>query len=742
MKPSNALCRCTLLLTLLASGGPAYLGAAAPPRQVADLEQTNTPLIDTFTDPPSLLWGSHPSQLLPGPGLERVYFAADNRTHGAELWRTDGTAEGTTMVTDLCPGACGSKPVLLDWLGDKLLFWADDGVHGTELWRTDGTPEGTERVADLCAGPCSGLPDNEPILRWLRSHAAEQSARLGDALYFVATDAQTGPELWRSDGTQEGTFPVADVHPGSGGSLNFFDPIARVGDHIVAPAYTPTTGIDLWAFNDEGATLLFDECDAEDYGYIETLVTGPHAAIYSQVCFDFDTSSDISSRFFESDGTPEGTFLLADLALQNEVDFARLRAGVWLDGRAILHLRVDNDDQLWTTNSSVVGIGLLLDNLPFSTGPLLKFGNRAALRTTGDRLAITDGTLAGTSLLQFPQGVGALGASSDHLLIATPSTDPEAPQELQSYDGTNFETLGELNPRGRFIEIAPLPESGTWLVPGSLDPEEGFELWALDNDGRLPPCSTAPSSQLCLQEGRFHIAVEFRDPRTGQNRNATAVPATSVSGHFHFFGPDNIEVTVKVIDGRSVNGHWWLYVGAVTDLEFDVILVDQLTGLPWSWRRPAGDLCGIADIRAVPDADLPVVSDGSKEPHRLARSEQPVIPPCGDGRLCLQDDRFSVEVTWSNPGTGQGGTGVPVPFADNGSTGAFHFFGAENLELLVKVLDGRPLNGNWWIYWGGLTDLALELTVLDLVTGARRVFQRPAGDLCGAADISALPDAP
>ncbi|HEV7766653.1 MAG TPA: carboxypeptidase regulatory-like domain-containing protein [Thermoanaerobaculia bacterium] len=69
--------------------------------------------------------------------------------HGTELWRTDGTEQGTTMVKDILPGSFGSGPGDFVSIGDRVLFSADDGRHGREPWITDGTAEGTRMLANL-----------------------------------------------------------------------------------------------------------------------------------------------------------------------------------------------------------------------------------------------------------------------------------------------------------------------------------------------------------------------------------------------------------------------------------------------------------------------------------------------------------------------------------------------------------------------------------------------------------------
>src|SRR5204863_9465322 len=72
-----------------------------------------------------------------------TYFVATDNVHGAELWRTDGTASGTQLVQDLNPGNSSAAPNNLINVNGTLFFVADDGSHGRELWKSDGTVAGT-----------------------------------------------------------------------------------------------------------------------------------------------------------------------------------------------------------------------------------------------------------------------------------------------------------------------------------------------------------------------------------------------------------------------------------------------------------------------------------------------------------------------------------------------------------------------------------------------------------------------
>lgn len=131
----------------------------------------------------------------------KVFFFASDGTHGTELWVTDGTVGGTTMLKDIAPGTASSvsseKPALLD---GRLVF-AARGAEGLEPWISDGTEEGTHILKDL------HVDDSDPQL----------FTALGGKVYFSATDAQAGRELFVTDGTAEGTKAI-DVIPGSQGS--------------------------------------------------------------------------------------------------------------------------------------------------------------------------------------------------------------------------------------------------------------------------------------------------------------------------------------------------------------------------------------------------------------------------------------------------------------------------------------------------------------------------------------------
>jgi len=92
--------------------------------------------------------------------------------------------------------------------------------------------------------------------------------------------------------------------------------------------------------------------------------------------------------------------------------------------------------------------------------------------------------------------------------------------------------------------------------------------------------------------------------------------------------------------------------------------------------------------------------------------------------LCLADGRYRAAVTWR---TADGsGVGRPVAIA-SGDSGLFWFFSPANIELLLKVLDGCPVNDRVWVFASSMTNVEFTLTVTDTVSGATRVYHNALG---------------
>jgi predicted outer membrane repeat protein len=96
----------------------------------------------------------------------------------------------------------------------------------------------------------------------------------------------------------------------------------------------------------------------------------------------------------------------------------------------------------------------------------------------------------------------------------------------------------------------------------------------------------------------------------------------------------------------------------------------------------------------------------------------------GGATLCLNDARFRIGVTWKTK-AGQTGSGQAVQLTTD--TGYFWFFNRENVELTIKVLNGCPVNNRYWVFVSGLTNVEVNLTVTDTVTGQTKTYTSPEG---------------
>ncbi len=171
-------------------------GTLAGTVRIKDINPGTAPgiLVELYDSPwPPLEWADLDGRYL--------LFPADGGTgDGEELWISDGTAAGTHQLVDVnaMPGGLSE----IRWLtgtASKVYFVADDGSHGREPWVTDGTPAGTRMLADLVPGEASSLP--------------EQLLPVGTQLLFSAYTPDAGREPWITDGDAVGTRRLADLAP-------------------------------------------------------------------------------------------------------------------------------------------------------------------------------------------------------------------------------------------------------------------------------------------------------------------------------------------------------------------------------------------------------------------------------------------------------------------------------------------------------------------------------------------------
>jgi photosystem II stability/assembly factor-like uncharacterized protein len=133
------------------------------------------------------------------------------------------------------------------------------------------------------------------------------------------------------------------------------------------------------------------------------------------------------------------------------------------------------------------------------------------------------------------------------------------------------------------------PSNSTALAWGPSLYERSFPSGSLCLPGSL---------DLCLHGGRFQVQVRWHVPTSSTPEDGHSILRTDDAGYFWVFTPNNVELAVKVVDGRLVNGKFWVFVAALTDVEYDLTVSDTQTGSVWRHHNLSGRLESLADTNA------------------------------------------------------------------------------------------------------------------------------------------------
>lgn len=124
-------------------------------------------------------------------------------------------------------------------------------------------------------------------------------------------------------------------------------------------------------------------------------------------------------------------------------------------------------------------------------------------------------------------------------------------------------------------------------------------LQPVDPPTPAPPCATGGST-LCLGD-RFALEVDWRVGAAGPVGIGTATALNDTSGVFSFFDENNAELLVKVLDGCGVNGHWWVFAAAATNVEYILRVTDTESPTTRAFFNPLGSTGrAITEIKAFP----------------------------------------------------------------------------------------------------------------------------------------------
>jgi len=448
-----------------------------------------------------------------------LFFAATNGMNGVELWKSDGTPGGTTMVKDIWPGPNSSFDRGRSVVNDILLFEADDGIHGTELWKTDGTTEGTLMVADL--NPSGSTSINGHV-------------QVGDLMFFGNNDhGSFGFELWKSDGTTEGTVMVKDINPGiESSNVHSF---RNVNGTLFFNADDGVNGTELWKSDGTapGTVMVKNINPSTEFSFFlfSTNVKG--------TLFFVADDGIHGNELWKSDGTEGGTVLVKDIragSLSSSPGFSSINVNGTLFFTADEGI---NGNELWKSDGTEAGT-VLVDNIQvgsgssnprvftFVNGTLFFFATRPDVGEELFSLKVPSRT--NDVVLNLPSGVTVLLNDNTSSVVLEPDT-------------------------AEAIAIADVDNNGVddiiaSFAPGSGPPGPG-KTWIAKNGGPLSPLFKKTAESITV--GNFDgidgddLFLDFGADGLGLYLNDTSVviltplsPIAMASGDVDNSGQDDV----------------------------------------------------------------------------------------------------------------------------------------------------------------------------------------------------------
>jgi ELWxxDGT repeat protein len=405
---------------------------------------------------------SNPIGMTPyGPGGTSIIFGTfAGATTGGAIFRSDGTDPGTVFVKDINPATADSSPLLLTPFKNWMYFVASEPTYsnGTigELYRTDGTEAGTDIAVDLSPGPTG---------------AAVSSPRVfGNWLYFSGNDGSgIGKELWRTDGTSSQL--VKDINPGSANG----NPLGGVvsGNFLYFIATTAAQGDELWRTDGvDAGTVRLTDITAGPGGSQVSLMTDVGGTLYftafsTSTTFaglwktdGFTTTQVVGNTFFSSIATMlnvNGTLYISGTTPANGAELYKIAPG----GSTPVLVKDINP----TGNSSPASLTNFGGTLCFS----------ATTSANGTELWKSDGTTAGTVM------VADIRPGSSSGLPSQPNLTPaNGVLYFRADDGANGVEVwrSDGTAPGTYMVKDIAPAGATSGIPNRLFAANGFVYFA------------------------------------------------------------------------------------------------------------------------------------------------------------------------------------------------------------------------------------------------------------------------
>lgn len=466
-----------------------------------------------------------------------LYFIANTDGITNRLYKTDGTSGNTVLLEG---GSNLFVSLILGFLGDDLLYIAGDIMNGGSLalYKTDGTAGGGVLVSDY-----------HQANDWFVAYP--MTIVMDDVLYFIGNDGVNGFELFRTDGTDAGTYLVKDINPGAESIVLLTTPsqyFAQLNGYIYFGAADPVNGAELWRSDGtEAGTELVADIDPTTPSIPNQGSNPAYLCTYNNAVY-FSAFRPVDGReLWKTDGTQAGTVLVKDLVAGDG------SPSNMIEYNGLLYFTAFYPDQNYTLyKSNGTNAGTVAVEPPGSGGPVVSLDNRLVIFknklffAANDDLNgqgfssiwYSDGTAAGTS--SMPASPSAYTSQPLNLLVTTNylyyTADIDASSTIHGvYRTTELNNQNVLLTSATFNANAFQPihlVNGCLLVRGDNNGATGEEIYAVCNQNTQP---------VGLEENVLTDLKVFPNPAVDQ------VIIESVSDLNQVIG-----VTLQSVSGQSV----------------------------------------------------------------------------------------------------------------------------------------------------------------------------------------------
>lgn len=466
-----------------------------------------------------------------------LYFVAMNASGQYTLWRSDGTPESTLAISNFAIDdiVMSAVPSNFATLNRELFFTVDDAQTGNELWKTNGDAGAAQMVTDYPMGSYVSY--------------ISEFEELNGNVFFPAADATKGIELFVSDGTEAGTFMLKDINVGAdrySGSLP--SELFRFDNFVFFKAYTPSTGYEMWKTDGTAAgTVIFKDIIPGSGS------SSPGSFFQYKNKFVFTTYG-TPRQLWISDGTAVNTNVLGYSSslpcftvYKDKLYFNREQWGT------------EPTSGLWVTDGTIAETKLIKNF--YNLYKIITLGNKLLLFSQMEgfqksELWISDGTNAGTTKVIDNLTISSPSAIEINGVVYFTAGDGIHGVELWKTDGTSAGTVmvHDINIGSSSSIITDMIALDSTLIFSADDGVHGKELWKSNG--------TADGTQLIMD---IYTGIRNSDPKWFVYKQ----------GYVYFLAYDGVNRSLYKTNGNSCGT---IKVTTNTDVNLDFYHAPLLVG--------------------------------------------------------------------------------------------------------------------------------------------------------------------